>query len=195
MKETQRESDNRWWGIRILGGYLLKNWNATLETIPNAGLQTTIAVIWHDCDIFSLENGFFAGTGLGLTRLGCAQSKTVLEFVFQKWANFSSSLDGKKKLKSEFEMEEIHTKKGFPFRFDRKYFFIFYNWSSQNLDFNLSFSTLLPYFFTFFFKNWHVYILVFSLSLFFLIILISSIFFPNFNSFYYFLMIKFSRKN
>ena len=148
-----------------MGGYLLKNRNATLETIPNAGLQTTIAVIWHDCDFFSLENGFFDDTGLGLTRLGWAQSKTVLEFVFQKWANFSSSLDGKKKkMKSEFEMEEIHTKKGFPFRFDRKYFFIFYNWSSQNLDFNLSFSTLLPYFFTFFFKNWHVYILVFSLS-------------------------------
>lgn len=133
-----------------------------------------MARLWH----FFTGKWVFWRYWFGLNPSGLAQSKTVLEFVFQKWANFSSSLDGKKKkMKSEFEMEEIHTKKGFPFRFDRKYFFIFYNWSSQNLDFNLSFSTLLPYFFTFFFKNWHVYILVFSLSLFFLIILISSIFF------------------
>ena len=133
-----------------------------------------LARLWH----FFTGKWVFWRYWFGLNPSGMSPVENSARICFPKMGKFLKQFGWKKKiLKSEFEMEEIHTKKGFPFRFDRKYFFIFYNWSSQNLDFNLSFSTLLPYFFTFFFKNWYVYILVFSLSLFFLIILILSIFF------------------
>ena len=52
-----------------------------------------MARLWH----FFTGKWVFWRYWFGLNPSGLAQSKTVLEFVFQKWANFSSSLDGKKK--------------------------------------------------------------------------------------------------